>query len=102
MQQKVRDRVVDGDKNIFFGVVMGSSTCPRVILQCLGFFTVHTIERMHDSAVSSSRRGLYFLTPSRRRTLLPSAALDTGVGRGPNKNADFRQISRKRQLQRKT
>jgi len=59
MQQKVRDRVVDGDKNIFFGVVMGSSTCPRVILQCLGFFTVHTIERMHDSAVSSSRPSFF-------------------------------------------
>ena len=32
MQQKVRERVGDGDKNIFFGAVMGSSTCPRVIL----------------------------------------------------------------------
>jgi len=32
MQQKVRERVGDDDKNIFFGAVMGSSTCPHVIL----------------------------------------------------------------------
>jgi len=28
---KVRERVEDGDKNIFCGAVMGSSSCPRVI-----------------------------------------------------------------------
>jgi len=32
MQQTVRERVGDGDKDIFCGAVMGSSTCPRVIL----------------------------------------------------------------------
>jgi len=34
MQQKVREQVGDGDKNIFCGAGMGSSTCPRVILYC--------------------------------------------------------------------
>jgi len=32
MQQKVRERVGDGDKNIFCGAVMGSSICSRGIL----------------------------------------------------------------------
>jgi len=32
MQQKVREWVGDEDKNIFCGAVMGSSTCPCVIL----------------------------------------------------------------------
>jgi len=35
MQQTVRERVGDVDKNIFCGAVMGSSTCPCVIF-CYG------------------------------------------------------------------